>query len=308
MSIDKYEDRIREFINSGRKQSALLNDVSIWNKLCSSLDLIGDTQLAIESYPQFHDFEDHGASYLVLYGILQTLLLQQDAAKHIGDALGIKVKRPKELENIRVIRNSAAGHPGHQKENGLSKSCFITRMSISPVSFQLMTAYSGDKDYEFSTISIPPLIKIQEQYLSVILKKVVSELERQELEHRKMHNKNKLVDIFPQTLRYHFSKIFEATSRDGMFSLGSINLNVISDCLENVKAELSSRGEWDVYEAIDYHYDLIDYPLHRLKAFFDGKDDINEKDAYIYASFLSDQMDSLKEIIVEIDEKYESEP
>jgi len=308
MSIEKYEDRIREFINSGRKQSTLLSDTPKWNKLCSSLDLIGDTQLAIESYPQFHDFKDYGAIYLVLYGILQTLLLQQDAAKHIGDALGIKVKRPKELEKIRVIRNSAAGHPGHQKENGLSKSSFITRTSISPVSFQLMTVYSGDKDYEFSTITIPPLLKIQEQYLSVILKKVVSELERQELEHRKMHNENKLVDIFPKTLRYHFSKIFEATSSDGMFSLGSINLNVISDCLENIKSGLSSRGEWGVYEAIDYHYDLIDYPLYRLKAFFNGEDDIDEKDAFIYASFLSDQMDSPKEIIIEIDEKYDSKP
>lgn len=134
MTISQLEERIREFINSGRKQSALLVDSSKWNKLCSSLDLIGDTELAILSYPSLCSTQDNGASYLIIYGILQTLLLQQDATKNISDSLEIKVKLPKPLEDIRIIRNSAAGHPGQQRENGLSKSCFITRMSISPTS------------------------------------------------------------------------------------------------------------------------------------------------------------------------------
>ena len=97
MSIQSLEDRIRGFINSGRRQSILLKTPDAWNKLCSSLDLIGDTQLAIESYPQLHNVKDDGASYLIVYGILQALLLQQNAAKHIGDSLGIKVKLPKDL-------------------------------------------------------------------------------------------------------------------------------------------------------------------------------------------------------------------
>lgn len=306
--IHDLEGRIRDFINSGRRQSNLLRDSAIWNKLCSSLDLIGDTQIAIDAYPQLFSVKEQGVSYLIVYGILQTLLLQQDAAKHIGHALNIKVKLPKDLEEIRVIRNNAAGHPSYQRENGLSKSSFITRMSISPTGFELMTVYSGDKEYEMRHVAIPALIEKQQVYLGEILSKVIAELERQEMEHRAMHMDKKLVDIFPPTISYHFSKIYEATySRDSFF-LGTPNLTTIAKCLESFKDELSDRDEWGVYESIDYYYELIDYPLKRLKSYFNGDDSINEKDAYIYASFLSNQLKSIQEIAKELDEEYESAP
>lgn len=308
MSIQSLEERIREFINRGRRQAILLKNPAVWNQLCSSLDLIGDTQLAIDSYPQFHNLKDNGGNYLIVYGILQTLLLQQNAAKHIGDALDIKVKLPKNLEDIRAIRDSAAGHPTYQKEDGLSKSHFITRMSISATGFQLMTVYSGDKEYSFRHVSIPKLIEIQKKYLSEILQKVIDELERQEMEHRETHKSIKLVNIFPHTISYHFSKIYEAADREDLFSLGTPNLKMIIDCVENFKSELSRRGEWGVYDSINYHYELIDYPLKRLAAYFEGNDDMNEKDAYIFASFLSEQVKSLEEIAEELDEKYESKP
>lgn len=308
MSVQSLEDRIREFINSGRRQAILLKTPDAWNKLFSSLDLIGDTQLALDSYPQFHKVQEDGASYLIVYGILQTLLLQQNAAKHIGDTLDISVKLPKALEDIRVIRNSAAGHPTYQKENGLSKSSFITRMSISPTSFQLMTVYSGDKDYVFHQISIPSLIDTQKIFLCEVLAMVIAELERQEMEHREKHKATKLADIFPHTISYHFTKIFEATNREDLFPLGTPNIKMIIECIENFKNALSVRGEWGVYDSIDYHYELISYPLNRLEAYFEGNDDMNEKDAYIFASFLSEQVKSLEEIAIEFDEKYESAP
>lgn len=169
MIISKLESNIRDLINSARTQRILLNDPESWNTLCSSLDLIGDSQLAIEAYPGLCATRDTGASYLIIYGILQTLLLQQDAAKNIASALDIKIKLPNELNKIRIIRNSAAGHPTAQKENEVTKSCFITRMSVSTASFQLMTVYSDDREYEFRTISVPELVRLQEEYLKEIL-------------------------------------------------------------------------------------------------------------------------------------------
>ena len=306
MSIVGFEDKVRDFINSGRTQRALLKDAASWNKICSSLDLIGDTQLAIEAYPEFEGLAD-GASYLVVYGILQTLLLQQDAAKNIGDSLDIKVNLPKALNDIRVIRNNAAGHPGHQKENGQSKSCFITRMSITPFSFQLMTVYSGERKDEFRTISIPPLLKVQEKYLNEILEKVVYEMEKREMEHRNMYKDNKLVDIFPKSSRYLLGKIAQAAGCKFDHEKGIMNLDTLSESLYKFKSELISRGEWDGNDSVGYHYDLIEYPISRLKSYFYGKDDINEKDAYIFSCFISEQFKTLKELAVEIDEAYASE-
>lgn len=308
MTIQNLEDRIREFIDGGRRQFTLLKDPEAWNKLCSSLDLIGDTQLAIDAYPQLYNVKGDGTSYLIIYGILQTLLLQQDAAKHIGNALGIKVKLPKALEEIRVIRNSAAGHPGFQKEKKLSKSCFITRTSISPTGFQLLTVYSGDRECEFHGVSIPPLIEAQQKYLSEVLAKVTTELERQEMEHRKKHQDKKLTNIFPQTTSYHLSKIRESTNSPDKFPFGSANLKMIIKLVEDFKNELTVRDEWGVYDSINYHYQLIEYPIKRLGAYFEGNDDMNEKDAYIFTSFISEQLKSLKEIARELDEEYESAP
>jgi len=49
-SISELEQDIRKFINSPRKQFHLLKDAEAWNRLCSSLDVIGDTELAIDAY------------------------------------------------------------------------------------------------------------------------------------------------------------------------------------------------------------------------------------------------------------------
>jgi hypothetical protein len=306
MNIRKLEDRIREFINSGRRQALLLKDSTAWNKLCSSLDVVGDTQLAIEAHPNMCETKGDGESYLIVYGVLQAMLLQQDAIKHIGSVLNIKVKLPKQLDDIRVIRNSAVGHPTHQRENRLSKSSFITRMSLSPVSFQLMTVYSGDRDYDFHQISIPSLIKAQGQYLSEVMLGVAKELERQEMEHRKKHKETKLADSFPHTTSYHIGKIIEATSSPDRFLLGDINVNTIEGFLDAFRQELTKRDEWGAYDSIDYHYELIQYPLKRLKDYFNGNDPMNEKDAYIFASFVSGQVDELICIAQELDNQYES--
>lgn len=306
-NINALENRIRDFINSGRRQQDLLKNSAIWNKLCSSLDLIGDTQVAVDAYPEIINTKEIGASYLIVYGILQTLLLQQDAAKHIGDALGIKLKLPKNLEEIRVIRNSAAGHPAYQMENGLSKSCFITRNSISPIGFDLTTVYSGDKEYKMSYVSIPLLLETQQIYICEMLSKIVTELEKQEMEHREIYKAKKLIDIFPQTIGYHFSKIYEATDNKNKFSLGILSLKIIFQCIDEFKNELSRRNEWEGYEAIHHLYELIDYPLKRLESYFNCDDFMNEKDAYIFASFLSNRLNLLQEIARELDEEYESE-
>lgn len=48
--ISKLEDAVREFINTGRHQSSLLQSRETWNQICSSLDVIGDTILCIDDY------------------------------------------------------------------------------------------------------------------------------------------------------------------------------------------------------------------------------------------------------------------
>ncbi len=306
--VRKLESEIRDYINASRRQFQIMGNKANWNKLCSALDLVGDTELAIEAYPNLCSTESEGASYLIVYGVLQTLLLQQDAAKHIADSLELKnIKRPKQLDEIRIIRNSAAGHPTSQKENGAYKSCFISRISLSPVSFQMVTSFSNSSESKFTTVSIPSLIEIQGKYIAELLKQVVDELKKQEMEHRLMYKDNKLEDSFPQTLSYHLGKIYEATYTRQSFALGKINLTTVSQVLEDFKNALESRSEWSVYDSVNFHYEQLEYPLQQLELYFNRESKLNEKDAYIFASFVERQFDELIEIAKDIDKEYESE-
>ena len=152
------------------------------------------------------------------------------------------------------------------------------------------------------------MIKEQKQYVCEVLSKVINELERQEMEHRNKHKDKKLIDFFPQSTRYHISKIFESTSNTTRYSLGTANIKMIEGFLEDFKQALKERNEWDVYDSINYHYDLVEYPLGRLTGYFKGIDDMNERDAYIFTSFIADQFEKLKEIAQELDDKYNSKP
>jgi hypothetical protein len=56
------------------------------------------------------EVESDGWSYLVVYGILQVLYVQQDAATMLAGCLKLPFELPDELVNIREIRNDSIGH------------------------------------------------------------------------------------------------------------------------------------------------------------------------------------------------------
>jgi len=64
--LQDLQQQIRGFINNPRKQAGLLRDSAAWNKLCSALDVIGDTELAIDSYLTRQPMRDVGESYLIV--------------------------------------------------------------------------------------------------------------------------------------------------------------------------------------------------------------------------------------------------
>jgi hypothetical protein len=55
---------------------------------------------------------------------------------------------------------------------------------------------------------------------------------------------------------------------------------------------------------------LIEYPLQQLDHYglYREPAKLNNRDAYIFASFVSDQIDHLKEIARELDEEYGNPP
>jgi hypothetical protein len=148
IAIRDLETKIRDFISHPRRQDPLLQDKPLWNVLCSSLDILGDTELAIESYLALPEGDDVGTRYLLVYGILQVLYVQQDAIEDLVKSFGLAYKSDSALVEIRDARNKTTGHPtkrgnARTSKDGQQTSHFLARYSIRKSSYKLMTSFGG---------------------------------------------------------------------------------------------------------------------------------------------------------------------
>ena len=310
MSIAELESKIRDRINRGRKQHELLGRSADWNKLCSALDIVGDTELAFDSYLKQSHIEDAGLCYLQVYGALQLLQTQQDAVAHICSALGIKARNSPKLPHIREIRSNSVAHPAAQKEDKTTKSNFIVRTSLTQHGFTLMTVYSDETPYSQSHVSIPSLVAEQREALRGVLEEVLAKMDEAEMKHRSEHRDEKLQGVFPDVLPYYFSKIFEAIHSSTYFPIGGMHVDLVAECLTRLKQLLEKRGEWGIYDSVNYEYELLEYPLVELKSFFADRvtSKLNAKDAYIFCAFVCEQLKTLQQIARELDDEYAKSP
>jgi hypothetical protein len=309
-SLAEVEQQIRGFINDRRVQHALLQDHAAWNLLCCCLDTIGDTELAIDAYNMSSNSRSEGECYLVVYGVLQALFIQQDAVENLCQALRLAYAPDPLLKNIREIRNDSAGHPTKRGSGKGRAYNFISRPSLTTVSFDLITSYPEKSSPMFRKVSIPSLISSQRSILQTVLTEVVEKLKKEEAEHRAKYRDQRLQDVFPSTLGYYFQKIVEAIHGSGPIELAAVDLRFVANTVDAFKARLSERGTLDAYDSILYLLKLIEYPLMKLSNYFTKTmhSSINEKDAYIFAFFIERHIEELKAMAMEIDEAYEREP
>ncbi len=131
--LHEYIDVFRDFINGKIskqpkpnedfdvfvKRMLKLNSQKDWNFLCSSMDLIGDTTLAIDNFFQFGvdgptKYNDFGEKYLRLYGVLNSIYIQQEAVYRICKIANLPTqsKHRKSLESleIRDVRHKLGAH------------------------------------------------------------------------------------------------------------------------------------------------------------------------------------------------------
>ncbi len=310
-SIHEQEERIRDLINEPRKQYTLIKKLGLWHQLCSCLDVIGDTELAIAAYTSQELVTNTGAAYLAVYGLLQALILQQDAIFNLCESLGINdtISNYPRLQEIREIRNASIGHPTKRDRKRPFSYHAISRLSLSSEGFQLYTSdETGTSKFEW--ISTPQLIADQNSYASAIFTSIIEKLEKEAAAHKEQFKKEKLVAIFPPTLGYHISKVFESIQRGESYPLGAINLHMVQQALKDFQSALTKRGiELDTYDAVKDVYDLLAFPMTELETYFQyiekgEQPNINEKTAYIFAFFITKKIDELKELAREIDEGY----
>jgi len=308
--IANLEQEVRRLINKPRKHSVVFKNQAHFNKLCSSMDTVGDTEIAITQYLEKIDKSaTTGELYILLYGILLVLFVQQDAVRHLSESLKLGYEDHPALKKIRDIINNSVGHPT-QRSHGSDDTSFnfIARVSMSRSGYRLMKTYEN-KSPSFNNVNIIELIDDQRNVLKDVLRDIVDKLKKEEMDHRKKYKDDKLLDVFPDTLSYLFEKITEGIYREDQYrELGFGVLEIIEKIQEELKQKLISRKIFDAYD-VKEEFEWVEYSIHKLQIFFGDPIDasVNKKDAYIYLSFLRKRFTQLKEIAAEIDKDYESE-
>lgn len=303
--VSELEDAVREHINTHRHQVELLNDNMTWNQICSSLDVIGDSLLAIQSYIDNPFPSDTGLRYIFTYGILQALFLQQDAIAHLAEALGVVYKRSQTLSKIRRVRNAAIGHPtkqsvgeGREKERYYN---YISRISMNKSGFHLMR-HSEKQTHSIEDVDLSKAI--EEQLAAVIegYELIVEKLDDLERMHMQKFEGKLLADCFPDSMTYHLSKVGEGIY-SGHQEFGIANLRIIRNSYETFRGNLVERKELSTYT--DFDLAELFHAMDQLHRYLSREaPHMNEHDARIYLKYLSTQHEHFLLVAHEIDQDY----
>ena len=308
-------DRIRECLAQLRNftiSAGPLNKIiGERSQLNSALDLVEDTAIAMASYLRVQFPHDEGEKYLLLCGLIQVLYLQQDGLRNILEALNMPWNCPPDMREIREIRNDAFGHPSKRrsKKGEPHTFHFLGPCNISNANFEIMSTKPDGPDREFRKYNAIDLVKRQAFDVVRILEGVIAEIKKQELKHRSKFRKMKLLDLFPQTMDYHFEKLHQGIDHEeqNYRELGKSNLDKIVETYSRFKSELEKRGE---FPANTDFLEMIMYPLEKLVAYFDDPNasGLNKRDAMFLAMSAWDRHRQAIERAKTIDDDYEERP
>ncbi len=293
-----------------------MTDTPNWNQLASAFDTIDDTDMAIETYTSLPDErEDKGLLYLVIYGVLQAIYVQQDAVEALVRGFWpqrspqYKIEHEPEAASIRSIRNKTVGHPtkdGDVKSRmkpGVQTSYHIIQNTMSTSGFQVMTTHA-DASWTFESVNLRDLIDKNARMLERVLEKLKQELEDIEMDHREQFRGTKLANLFPHTLDYYLELIVKGARNPvpGHSHLAVGACQEIAGSVQRLRLALTERGQLEPH---DHELKEVEYPLAELAAYFEQRGSLKDpRAAYIFAVFLREKVHALRTTAREIDEDY----
>lgn len=308
-SIKEKMQRVRELVNHPWKREVIFSDKVKWDKVCSSMDVLEDTQSAINSYFELNDsdFADEGVRYLYLYGLLQAFFLQQDAINHLYQALFGKVIKWKreypDLYVIRELRNDAVGHP--TSRNNDNSFHYIARVSLSKQSFELASYYpKRSRSFYYRTIDLYDLKQKQEKDFCNILDKVIALLEEEIQKHKGRFKNMEIASLIPNNLNYIIERLYEGIYNN--YHLVKMNFEMLKRSYKRIKDGIIKRYHTlDALSGVKDNIEDIDYILSRFEAWIKDNKLYKNKDAEIFLYAFEYKFNEFKEMLKEIDDEFQ---
>lgn len=305
-SIHDVTRQIRDFINHPRIRFALMKDLSRWFQVCVSLDLLGDTDMAVQAYMTASGNEPLPRKYLNLFGVLQAVYVQQDAAKSLRMALGfhLQFSEHRELLEARNLRNDIVGHPTNRNQGESFHA--VSQITLRHDSLQLVSSYAHGTT-EFRSVDILDGVQKHYQRVVLILQGTIDELRAQDMEHKKRVADSRLTDILPANYQYYLGVLSQATGE----SVDSIQaatapagLAVIKEGLAKLPRLLEGRGlSVETYDAVAFSFKWCNFAVEKLNDFLENGT-LDPQSAYVFVTFLGAQLRELLQVLAEIDSDY----
>jgi hypothetical protein len=317
-SLHDLAKRLRDLVNRTRRHTRLWRGPKRdWHIVTSALDMLQDTAWALETYASEVDGlkEDKPHAYIRIFGVLNGLVIQQDAAFLLFKALGA----PKavgafsnsgawafsvsDLAKARHSRIAGAGHPIEWGEKrGDPASTFIVQHSVNSKGCQLMVLHH-DGQVEWQHVSLKTLIEDQHNSLGDQCRAAISELEADDEDHRMKFQASQLRSIF-SACDYWTPKVALAVYGSEPPGLGLGGLQTVEDALRRFREALAER-ERPFEEPLVGLYRHADYTILRLRAYFEnGRTGLEREMAEILAEHLDALVGEVFGIAKEIDEEY----
>ena len=290
---------LRDLINSSvcYKQSAWdRKDDGDWSKLWTAVDNLEDTQLAIDEYSSLTKF-----SRLSVYGLLQSMFVQQDAIFHLEKAIKISTPDWKKdypgLSNIRYIRNETIGHPISEK--GLYTSISHTN------NLNILDYGVWSKDgFQHKTINLKDIIVVQQSLLVKELDRVMKKIEQDETKHKLVFKGKSLLKLLSST-SYHIEKLW-SSERSREYS--EVNFNALKSIYENFKEGIKKRLKIDKVDkqgvqapGLVFVIQHIEKILPRIEKMIPMDDTTDQLDLDVYVESLDKSFSDLRKMAKEID-------
>jgi hypothetical protein len=304
--------RVRDLVNGARTLAGLWRESDRWAVVCSAMDVIEDSAIAITEY--LSRPVNSRIGYIELYGAFQALYLQQDATKNLAEALGSSVFSIDDptLARVRQVRNDVCGHPTKRRESSATLATHVAQASITREGFLLLRYARGGGSVATENIDTPGLIAAQAEVIARALVSLATELEAAEMEHRRMHREEKLSNLIPQGWDYLLQKVGEAgrTRDEGRIVPGQIAHEIFVEASRNLREATERRGLES--DGLSYCLDAIDEALASMaERLLPGSARFEDTERGVLVSalgtLLAGQVKDLEDITRELDDEYGSD-
>lgn len=302
--VEQKNRKIRDLVNHSHIKAQLLEDKIKWSKICSSMDVIGDTQCAINYYFSLSSFNSYDEGYILIYGLLQSFFLQQDAVSSLSSALFDENSISwKDIEcfSVRELRNDSIGHPTDRGYKDNKSFHFIVRPSLSQESFELISHYKENRTYDKKNIF--NLKTQQENCIVEILNNIIERMENRNNEHKNKFKGQKILNLIPSSYdieclkKAHFDESYNTPAYT------KNNVQSFKERLKNIQ-----KGIVDRYHELPPSYqeviEQINHILTKIEEFAESNQILQNKDAEVFLYALDKRFEELKVILENIDNEF----